>query len=132
MKNNLSQVAKAFYVEKWGDTRIMFHSECVIEACLGMINNTLLNKEVFIIAGWIHDLGRKDNKLNHHILGLKFLDEFLVQNQEYEPLRKEIEDCIKNHRSSGDPKTIYGMVMKAADKVALKNKNWLDFEEKKV
>lgn len=119
-----------FWKEKDGDEKHLIHNKAVIEACLGMIKDTDLEPEIFIIAGWIHDLGKLDDKENHHIESLKFLEEFLKENSEYRKWEKELTDCVKNHRTSGNPETTYGLVFRTADKVALRNKKWLEFKKK--
>ena len=42
-----------------------------------MSKNTNLDTDIFIVAGWIHDIGRKIDVEKHHIISLDFLDEFL-------------------------------------------------------
>lgn len=128
MENRIYNIGRSFFEEKWNDKKIKIHSECVIEACLNMSINTDLNKEIFIIAGWIHDLGIKSDKEKHHEISLDFLKEFLDKNEEFVQLKEELEDCIVNHRSEGNPKTIYGLIFKCADKVALHNKKWLEYK----
>ena len=122
-------LAKDFYMREWGDEKIKIHSECVIEACLGIIKGTDMNEDVFIIAGWIHDIGRKDDKDSHHKISVTYLDRFLEEHNQYTRLKDEISDCILNHRTQGKPKTLYGAVIKTADKVALKNKIWVKYKE---
>jgi len=121
--------AKLFFIKEYNDEKMLIHSECVIEACVNMVKNTNLNKDIFIIAGWVHDMGKKEDKENHHEESIPFLHKFLEQNPEYKDLKEELEDCVLNHRSKGKPKTIYGLVFKAADKVALNNKRWFEFKK---
>ena len=117
-----------FFDEAWGDERVRLHSECVIEACLALCSNTDLDPDVFVIAGWVHDLGRKVDKGSHHLVSLRFLDGFLEENPGFAYLRDDVEDCIRNHRSGGTPETLYGRVFQCADKVALRDKRWLAYE----
>lgn len=130
MKNKTNNLGRLFFEQKWNDTKIKIHSECVIEACLSISSNTHLNPDVFIIAGWIHDIGQKTDKDQHHVVSLNFLEEFLEQNPPFASLETELTDCIINHRSNGTPKTIYGLIFKCADKVALHNKRWLEYKKK--
>ncbi len=116
-----------FFMERMGDKKHKIHCKAVVDACLGMIKGTDLNKDVFIIAGWIHDMGKLTDERKHEVESLKFLDEFLGLYPKYEHLRDYLEDCILNHRSNGKPKTIYGKIFQCADKVALHNKKWLNF-----
>ena len=113
-----------------GDEKHNIHCGVVIEACLGMINNTNLEKDIFIISGWIHDMGKLDNKADHHIASIKYLDEFLNDNEKYKKWDLELRDSIINHRSDGNPKTIYGRILKLADKIALCNIKWLEYKKK--
>lgn len=126
--DKVNKQAFDFYVQEWNDEKIKIHSECVIDACFNMTNNSNLKKEVFIIAGWIHDIGRKIDKDNHHVISLDFLEKFLKQHPEYEELKDLIKDCILNHRTNGVPTTKYGQIFQLADKVALKNDKWLEYK----
>jgi HD superfamily phosphodiesterase len=125
MERESYRLSKAFFESVWGDKSMRIHSECVIDACLNISKNTDLNKDIFIVAGWLHDLGRKKDKDTHHELSLGFLKDFLTIHPVFSKFQEEIEDCILNHRSDGCPKTIYGLIFKCADKVALHNIKWL-------
>ena len=127
MKKNESY---EFFMEKMGDEKHIIHCGAMIDCCLGMIEGTDLNKQIFIVAGWIHDLGKLIDKPNHHIESLKFLNEFLELYPKYEGINEEIKDCILNHRTNGEPKTIYGEIFKLADKVSLRNKDWIQWKTK--
>ncbi|MDP7506264.1 MAG: hypothetical protein QF362_02360 [Candidatus Woesearchaeota archaeon] len=131
MENKNYKIGKAFFEKEWNDEKIKIHSECVIEACINMSLSTDLNQNIFIIAGWIHDLGRKIDKDSHHVLSLDFLKEFLKENTNFTEIEKELKDCILNHRSEGNPETIYGLIFKCADKVALHNNKWLEYKKNK-
>ncbi len=117
-----------FWKKEMGDEKHNIHCAAVIEACLGMIRNTDLEEGIFVIAGWIHDMGKLVDKKNHHLESIIYLDRFLDQNPEYKVWESELRDCIINHRTEGDPKTIYGQIFKCADKVALHNHKWLEFK----
>lgn len=119
-----------FYVDQWGNERTMIHSVCVIETCLNIIKGTNLDSDVFIIAGWIHDLGRKVDKEDHHMISLSFLDRFLDLYPVFNANKDLIIDCIQNHRSMGKPETIYGEIFKVADKLALHHKVWMGYKNK--
>ncbi len=120
-----------FWKKEMGDEKHNIHCAAVIEACIGMTTNTDMELEIFIIAGWIHDMGKLIDKKNHHIESLKYLNKFLKQNIEYEKWNLELKDCIINHRSEGNPETIYGLIFKCADKVALHNNKWLEYKKNK-
>ena len=129
MKKNNYEIGRKFFEKVWNDEKIKIHSECVIESCMNISENTDLNKNVFIIAGWIHDIGRKINKDEHHVLSINFLKDFLIEYPEFVEIEDELRDCILNHRIDGCPKTIYGLIFKCADKVALHNTKWLKYKK---
>ena len=122
--------AKNFFIENWNDEKHLIHCQAVINSCLGMVQNTDFNVDVFIIAGWIHDMGKTISVENHHKFAEPLLDKFFEMNPIYKYLKPEIMDCIINHRTSGKPETIYGQVFKVADKIALRNLRWLRFYNK--
>lgn len=119
---NVNKIAHSFFRHQWDNKTIEIHSQCVIDVCLSLVKKTELDSRVFIIAGWIHDLGRKTDKDNHHLLSLKYLDEFLKKHPQFQDIKRELRDCVVNHRSKCEPKTIYGLLFKQADKAALKDK----------
>ena len=121
--------AKKFFEEEWNDEKIKVHSACVIDCCKNMIKNTNLNPIVFDIAGWIHDIGRKDDKDRHHEIGLDYLDKFLKKHSEFIFIKKELSDCILNHRGKQTPTTIYGKIMQTADKVSMHHKDWIKYSQ---
>lgn len=122
---DFNKIGKLFFEKEWEDIPIKVHNECVIQSCLNMIKNTNLDKEIFIIAGWIHDLGRKEDIENHPTISLKYLEKFILENKEIEQKKELIMDCILNHRNSGNPKTIYGKIFKTADKVSFHTDKWI-------
>ncbi len=119
-----------FWKNKMGDKKHDIHCGAVIDACICMTVSTNLESNIFIISGWIHDMGKLIDKNNHHKESLKFLDQFLKENIEFVKFRLELEDCILNHRTGCIPKTIYGQVFQVADKVALRNLDWIKFKLK--
>jgi HD superfamily phosphodiesterase len=122
---NLNKTCTKFFQDKWGDPAIKLHSQCVIDCCLSLTKDTDLDSDVFIIAGWIHDLGRKTDVSQHHKLSLEYLDIFLQEYPVFAKKKDLIMDCILNHRKDGSPQSIYGIVFKASDKIALYHKKWL-------
>jgi HD superfamily phosphodiesterase len=123
--------AKQFYDEQWGNEEIKIHSACVIDVCKNTSINLKLNTVVFDIAGWIHDIGRKDNIEKHHEIGLTYLNVFLQKYSEYNSIKDEISDCILNHRTSRKPTTPYGKIMQLADKLSFYHKNMIEYSGKK-
>lgn len=123
---NAYKLAYGFCAKELGDETTQLHSECVIDACMSMCKDTDFNKDIFAIAGWLHDIARKKNTEKHHEAALEYVDKFLAMHPEYLYIKEEIVDCIRNHRSDGNPRTIYGLVFKAANKVAMRNLKWLE------
>jgi hypothetical protein len=121
----LNKICASFFKKKWGDLSIGLHSKCVIECCLSLTKNTDLDSDIFIIAGWIHDLGRQKDVLQHHKISLDYFDMFLQEYPEFVEKKDLVVDCIINHRTDGSPQTIYGIVFKACDKIAFHHKKWL-------
>jgi len=124
-------VAKKFFDEHEGTEKLEMHCDCVIECCCGMAKETDLNQEVFVVAGWLHDLGKEADAEKHHELGVRIFQEFLQQYPQYDSLKMEIEDCILHHRRSGEPQTIYGMIFRAADKVAKHKLRYMEWKRKR-
>lgn len=120
---------ESFFMKMWGDEKHHIHCQAVIDACIGMAAGTTLDKNVFLVAGWLHDLGKMKDDENHHVASLEFLDDYLKEAPSFEPLRETIIDCITNHRSNGAPKTLYGRIFQLADKVALLDTRWLAFKK---
>lgn len=127
----MEKASKKFFMDEWGDARILLHSECVIASCLGMAMDTDLDVRIFVMAGYLHDLGIKIDKEKHNVLSMDFLERFFQLFPGYVGLRAEIADCILNHRSEGKPATVYGIIFQAADKAALHKREWLDFKAQK-
>lgn len=117
--------AKRFYEDEYGDERIRVHSEEVIEVCLNTIKGTLLDPGVFLIAGWLHDIGRKDGKEGHSVRSCELAKKFFRAQERFKEYEVLVLDCIRHHGSDGRPETLYGRVFQTADKVALQRSRWL-------
>lgn len=128
---NTKHPAFNFFVEKWNDEKHIIHCNAVIEVCLQAIQNTDLNTDIFLIAGWIHDMGKLIDKEEHHIKSLIYLKEFFELNPSYLYLNEIVTDCIINHRTHTTPKTIEGELFKIADKIALHRLEWLEYKKNK-
>lgn len=86
---------------KYGFEPYIFHFVPMVDYCSRLADELGADKEVVILAAWLHDIGsiihgRKD----HHISGARIAEEVL-QKHDYDankiPL---IKSCIFNHRSS--------------------------------
>ena len=124
------QDVKSFFNDEWNDEKHRIHCSCVVQACLGMAQGTNLDPVVFMLAGWLHDMGKLVNDENHHIESMKFVDRFLEKHPEYAQHFELVQDCILSHRTGGMPKTIYARIFQLADKVALVNLEWIAFKKK--
>jgi len=109
--------AYEFWKHHMGDKKHFIHCSQMINACLNVTQYSDLNKEIFIIAGWLHDMGKLINKEHHNVMSLEYLDKFVMQYKEYEYMTSELFDCIYNHRTTGTPETIYGIIFRWADKM---------------
>jgi HD superfamily phosphodiesterase len=123
---NAHELAERFFIHAWADESVYLHSKCVFDVCKEL-SKEWLDMDVFSIAAWIHDMGKKIEKENHHLKSIRFLDEFLTRNPQFIRIKGEIVDCIANHRSEGKPATEYGQIFKIADKMALQRKEWKEY-----
>ena len=122
--------AKQFFIDHYNNKKMYIHSRCVLDCCLEMAD-THDNKDVFIIASWIHDMGKKDDKPNHHLASIKYLDLFIQQYPAYQEIYDTIKDCIINHRTQGQPVCAQAKLFQKADKRALTHKDWLIYKGQK-
>ena len=67
------QEVKDFFKTEWNDEKHWIHCSCVIQACLGMIQGTNLNPAVFILAGWLHDMGKIIDDEHHQIESMQYV-----------------------------------------------------------
>lgn len=76
------------------------------------------NKEVVLVAAWLHDIGSIiDGRANHHITGTKIAEKKLKELNYPSDKIELVKDCIFNHRSSIDnkPKSLEGQIIVEAD-----------------
>ena len=122
-------LAEQFFIDTWNDPKHLIHNRAVLRACLGMIQGTVLNPEIFVISAWIHDLGKLKDKERHHIESIPYLDTFILRFPEYKQHYGLLHDCILNHRTVCKPTTIYGEIFRVADKVASQSNEWIEFKK---
>jgi len=123
-------LAKKFFEEEYGNERTRIHSACVIDLAVKAAPFFDLDEEVFIIAGWIHDMGRKIDADTHPEKSIAFLDKFLEANPEYKAKRELISDCILHHGRRKLPTTKYGKIMQLCDAASLKHQTYKDYLKK--
>jgi HD superfamily phosphodiesterase len=114
--------AEKIFLKEWGDYEIRLHSALVLDECLRMSDGA--DEEAYTIAAWLHDLGRKDDKETHHLLGLQYAEQYFKKHPEQAHLKTVVIDCISNHRSNGTPTTPQGIIFQKADKTSLKRLEW--------
>lgn len=86
---------------KYGYEPFIFHFIPVVRYAEELVNNMGGDKEVILIAAWLHDIGSIiSGRDNHHITGAKIAEEKLKEFGY--PIEKIelIKKCILNHRGS--------------------------------
>lgn len=88
---------------------VLYHIEAVVRNAEILANKYNADKEICIIAAWLHDIASiTDYKLyeEHHIHGTKIASEIL-RKFEYDDNKIElVKACILNHRGSIDNKRL--------------------------
>lgn len=90
---------------KYGDEPFEFHFIPMVDYCKILNDRYGGNREIILIAAWLHDLGsiiygRED----HHITGAKIAEEKLRELSYPEEKIKLVKKCILNHRGSMNTK----------------------------
>jgi len=80
--------------------------------------NPKLDKDIFKIAGWLHDVAKVKSDKNHSKESAKIAKKFLKDKIDDDKL-KIILDCIANHGKKDHPKTKEGKIIQSADKLAI-------------
>ena len=82
---------------------VLYHIEAVAKNAEILANKYNADKEVCIIAAWLHDIASitdYDLYEEHHIHGAKIADEILKQFKYDENKIEIVKNCILNHRGS--------------------------------
>jgi|SRR3989344_5299442 len=95
----------------------LLHCRLVIDDAI-ILSKGKHRKEISI-AAWLHDLERIKSGEDHVKYSLVFADELFKKTRLSAKSKRIILDCIKNHGSSGKPKTIIGVYIQAADKLSM-------------
>ncbi len=88
---------------------VLYHIEAVVKNAEILADEYKADKEVCIIAAWLHDIASiTDYKLykEHHIHGIKIADEILRKFNYDEDKIDLVKKCILNHRGSIDNKRL--------------------------
>lgn len=105
------------FAKKYLDKKRMLHCAKVYKNCMRLNTAGRLDNKVFLIAAYIHDIGKIDNDIYHHIFSLKYFFEYLDANLEYDDISYSVIDCILHHRKHSTPATEYGRIFQKADKM---------------
>ena len=115
MRNDIIEYLK-FEIKKRAENRnnkfgivVLYHIEAVAKNAEILANEYNADKEVCIIAAWLHDIASiTDYNLykEHHIHGAKIADEILRQFHYNEDKIELVKKCIFNHRGSIDAKRL--------------------------
>lgn len=84
---------------------VLYHIEAVAKNAEILANKYNADKEVCIIAAWLHDIASitdYDLYKQHHIYGAKMADEILRKFNYDEDKTELVKACILNHRGSID------------------------------
>ena len=86
---------------KYGYEPFSFHFAPTVAHAKKLANELGADKEVVIIAAWLHDIGSiVDGRKNHHIAGAK-IAETKLRELGYPPKKIDlVKKCILNHRGS--------------------------------
>jgi len=120
-----------FFNKRCDVEAIRIHSECVIETALNLTRDTILEEDVFIIAGFLHDIARKESKEVHHLIAVENLKLFLTEHPVYKKHYEEIRDCLVHHRRFENPQTIYAKVFQIAVMLTPYTNRWKEYEKRK-
>ncbi|MEA3399181.1 MAG: hypothetical protein U9R00_01560 [Patescibacteria group bacterium] len=123
----MNNKAKNFFMEMWGDESNKVHAESLILTCEDLSKDAELDNDVFIIASWIHDLGKIKDIENYSFESMNFLDIFVQQHPEANKLYDLVADCILYHASKSTPTTVYGKIFQFADLKSRDHPKWLEF-----
>ena len=96
------------------------HMYDVVNYTKELINTIKLdiNKEVCIISAYWHDVGRTKQNEGHEVLSAEMLKEQMIELGYDNKLINECYVAIENHKWNMVPKTLEGLIVKDADKLA--------------
>ena len=120
---------------------VLYHIEAVVKNAEILADKYNADKEVCIIAAWLHDIASitdYDLYEEHHIHGAKIADEILKQFKYDENKIEIVKNCILNHRGSVDNKRLSKEEQIIADADAISHFDsipsllYLAYKEKKM
>lgn len=104
------------YSKEWVD-----HLESVSSNALKLADKLGADKEVVILASWLHDIGSiVKEKIDHHITGAKIAEEKLTELGYPREKIEMVKHCIFSHRASQNIKreSIEAQIVADADSMA--------------
>ncbi len=108
----------------YGYDPFLYHFIPVVEYSEALADKLGADKEIVIIAAWLHDIGSiVCGRENHHLTGAKIAEEKLSELG-YPPEKIErVKDCIISHRGSQQilPKTLEAKILIEADTLSAFN-----------
>ena len=124
--------AGEFFDKRCKIETIRIHNECVIETTLNLARDTVLEEDVFIIAGFLHDIARKESPEIHHLIAVENLKIFLDEYPQYNKHFEEIRDCLVHHRKFENPQTIYARIFQVAVMLTPYTNKWQEYERRRA
>jgi len=91
----------------------IMHTEAVVETALILSKGKEVDKDLLVIAGWLHDIGKSVQGENHAQKSVEILE------AEGFELNENLKDCILNHGSSGNPQSEEAKIIQIADKLSV-------------
>jgi len=89
------------------------HSRAVAETASILASRKKVDKDVLIMAGWLHDIGSIVDRKNHAEHSIELLE------KEGYIISRALRDCILNHGKSKNPTTAEGKIFRIADKASV-------------
>lgn len=122
--NIIEEIKKFVEVEslkptsKYGYEPFLYHFTPVVKYAEELAEKLGANKEVVIIAAWLHDIGSVIyGREDHHLTGAKIAEEKLNELGYPKEKTELVKKCILNHRGSqkNNPTTIEERIIADAD-----------------
>lgn len=109
---------------KYGYEPYLFHFIPIVGYCEKLADELGGDKEIVMIAAWLHDLGAMiHGRENHHITSAKIAEEKLKELNYPQEKIERVKECIISHRGSQKikPKSIEAQILVEADTLSAFN-----------
>jgi len=100
------------------DIRWKYHITSVVKYSDILCSKFESNREVVILASWLHDIASLQNIAGeHHIVGAEIAEKYLQEKNLSQEMIKSVKKCILAHSDKGDytPNTIEEKILASAD-----------------